>query len=402
MEEKELENNINDNTDNFLRFPEGFLWGAASASYQVEGGIDNNDWAKAARETGKVPPANDACDQYNKYEQDFDIAKSLGHNCHRISIEWSRIEPEEGQFDQNEIAHYRKVLQSLHERGLKPFVTLWHFTLPTWFSDKGGFERKDSSEIFARYCAFVTGQLGDLCQNFATMNEPLVVAGIGYHRGEWPPFKKSKLKNFKVVNNLISAHNLAYKKIKEKNRDLIVGVVKHNINFVSNWNPINKIIASLADYSWNHYFLKRTIKNTDTIGLNYYTSRFFGVKNDVPKNDMGWPLNPEGLEQVLIDLKKYNKPIYITEAGIADEKDQYRADYIRGLVKSVHGAIQKGVDIRGFMYWSILDNFEWAEGFWPRFGLVEIDYDSPEKTRKIRPSADVYKSICENNYLKIK
>ena len=391
-----------ENKEEFLKFPEGFLWGAASASYQVEGGINNNDWAKAARETGKVPPADISCDHYNKYEQDFDIAKSLGQNCQRISIEWSRIEPAEGRFDQNEIQHYRKVLQSLRDRGLKPFVTLWHFTLPTWFSDNGGFERKDAPEIFAKYCSFVTSQLGDLCDNFSTMNEPLVVSGIGYHRGKWPPFKKSKLKTIKVVKNLIKSHNLAYKEIKKENPRLEVGVVKHNINYVSNWNPINKIISSVVDYFWNYYFLKKTLENTDAIGINYYTSRFFGVKNDVPKNDMGWPLNPEGLEKVLIDLKKYNKPIYITEAGIADEKDQYRADYIRGLVKSTHGAIQSGVDIRGFMYWSILDNFEWAEGFWPRFGLVEIDYDSPEKKRTIRQSAFVYKDICESNGLKIK
>lgn len=398
---KGFEKNIDsDNENNFLKFPDGFLWGAASASYQVEGGIENNDWAKAARETGKVPPAGSACDHYNRYEQDFDIAKSLGQNCQRISIEWSRIEPQEGEFDQNEIQHYRKVLQVMNERGLKPFVTLWHFTLPVWFSDKGGFEQKEAPEIFARYCAFVTEQLGDLCNNFTTMNEPLVVAGIGYHRGMWPPFKKSKLVTHRVINNLIKSHNLAYKKIKERNSELDIDFVKHNINFVSNWNPINKIISKVADYVWNHRFIKKTIKNTDSIGLNYYTSRFFGVKNDVPKNDMGWPLNPEGLEQVLVDLKKYKKPVYITEAGIADSKDQYRSDYIKGLVKSVHRAIEKGVDVRAFMYWSILDNFEWVEGFWPRFGLVEIDYET--KKRTIRQSAYTYKDICENNGLKLK
>jgi beta-glucosidase len=143
------------------------------------------------------------------------------------------------------------------------------------------------------------------------------------------------------------------------------------------------------------------MKNSDSIGINYYTCRFFGVKNDVPKSDMGWPLNPEGLAKVLVGVKKYNKPVYVTEAGIADEKDQYRSEYIKGLVKSVHEAIESGVDVRGFMYWSILDNFEWAEGFWPRFGLVEIDYKSPDKTRTIRKSAYTYKTVCENNGLKI-
>jgi beta-glucosidase len=385
----------------FLKFPEGFLWGAASASYQVEGGIYNNDWAKAAIDTGKVPPADSACDHYNKYEQDFDIAKSLGQNCQRISIEWSRIEPEDGIFNQDEIAHYRKVLQSMNDRGLKSFVTLWHFTIPAWFSEEGGFEQKDAPEKFARYCNFVVGQLNDLCQNFSTINEPLVITGIGYHRGEWPPFKKSKIKAFKVVNQLIRSHNLAYKEIKRENENINVGIVKHNICFVSNWNPWNKIKAAFADYACNCYFLNRTMKNSDSIGINYYTCRFFGVKNDVPKSDMGWPLNPEGLAKVLVGVKKYNKPVYVTEAGIADEKDQYRSEYIKGLVKSVHEAIESGVDVRGFMYWSILDNFEWAEGFWPRFGLVEIDYKSPDKTRTIRKSAYTYKTVCENNGLKI-
>ena len=387
------------NEKHFLKFPDGFLWGAASASYQVEGGIDNNDWAVAG-EQGKVPVAGRSADHYHMYESDFDIAKSLGQNCQRISIEWSRIEPEQGNFNQDEIDHYRRVIQALNARGLKPFVTLWHFTLPTWFSDKGGFEQKDAPEIFSRYCEFVVSQLDDLCQNFTTMNEPLVVAGIGYNRGMWPPFKKSVLKTHKVINNLIKAHNLSYQKIKEKNKKLDINFVKHNISFVSDWKPWNKIICLVADFIWNHRFIKNTINNTDSIGINYYTSRFFGVENNVPKNDMGWPLNPEGLKQVLVDLKKYNKPIYITEAGLADEKDQYRADYIKGLVTSVHGAIQESVDVRGFMYWSIMDNFEWAEGFWPRFGLVEINYETLE--RKIRPSAFTYKTICEKNGLEIK
>lgn len=383
----------------FLKFPDGFLWGAATASYQVEGGIYNNDWARAGKE-GKVPEAGESSDHYHLFEKDFDLAKELGHNCQRISIEWSRIEPKEGEFDHNEIDHYRKVLKAMNDRGLKPFVTLWHFTLPIWLSDKGGILHENFPEIFARYCEFVTTQLDDLCQDFATINEPLVVSGIGYRRGKWPPFKKSIFLANKAINNLAKAHNLAYKKIKIKNPNLDISVVKHNINFVSNRMPWNKVARCFSDYFWNHRFLKKTIKNVDSIGLNYYTSRFFGIKNDVPKNDMGWGLNPEGLYNVLFDLKKYNKPIYITEAGLADEKDQYREEYIKGLVKSMHRAIENGVDLRGYMYWSLIDNFEWAEGFWPRFGLIEIDYKTKE--RKVRKSAYSYKKICEDNGLTVK
>ena len=170
-------------------FPKNFYWGAATASYQVEGGILNTDWAKAASE-GRVPPCDRACDHYHRFESDFDIAKSLGHNGHRFSVEWARIEPEKGKFNQEEIEHYRQVLLALKERGITPFITIWHFTLPLWFSESGGFERKDAPEVFARYAAYVVSQLSDLCQFYSTMNEPNVVGSNGWLRGSWPPFKR--------------------------------------------------------------------------------------------------------------------------------------------------------------------------------------------------------------------
>src|SRR3990167_1120515 len=170
-------------------FPEGFYWGAATASYQVEGGIENCDWAQAARE-GKVPPCGRAADHYHRYEADFDIAESLGHNCHRISVEWARIEPEEGKFDEKEIEHYLAVIAALRARHIKPFVTLWHFTLPLWFSESGGWERKDAPEIFARYCGYVARKLGNDCRHFATINEPNVFVSQGWLAGDWPPFVK--------------------------------------------------------------------------------------------------------------------------------------------------------------------------------------------------------------------
>lgn len=390
------------NPQNFLKFPDGFFWGAASASYQVEGGIENNDWAKAGRE-GRVPVAGLSTDHYNQYENDFDIAKSLGQNCQRISIEWSRIEPTKGRYDQNEIMHYRKVLKALNDRGLKPFVTLWHFTLPQWFADEGGFKTKDAPEIFSRYCTFVVSQLDDLCENFSTMNEPLVWLSQGYWRGGWPPFrKKNFFSTIKIFNNLVRSHNLSYQKIKAQNKNLDISYVKHNISLESNWTPWSKIAKFASFIVWNRLFIYKTINNTDSIGINYYFHRqlYKFNKKKYPKSDMGWVLNPDGLYNVLSNLKKFKKPIYITEVGLADEKDRYREEYIKGLVKSVHRVIQEGLDVRGFMYWSIMDNFEWAEGYWPRFGLVEINYETLE--RKIRPSAFAYKSICEDNGLKLK
>lgn len=401
------------------KFPEGFYWGAATAAYQVEGGIENTDWSKAARE-GRVPACGRAADHYHLFEQDFDIAKDLGHNCHRISIEWARIEPEEGQFNEAEIEHYRQVLAALRERRLKPFITLWHFTLPQWFVDKGGFLHKDGPEIFARYCGYVARKLGNDCRHFSTMNEPTVVASNGFRRGTWPPFRKwpgfgSITKNvpghrdvadqsvsfynvwlyFKYLRQLARAHNLAYDEMKRDAFGLEIGVVKHIIFFHANGNPLNKLIAHVANWHWTHTFLKRVYKKCDSIGVNYYLHKKFGDNATYPKTDMGWDVYTEGLCGALEMVKRYGKPIWVSEAGVADADDDIRADYIKGLIRCMHTALQNGADVRGFMYWSLLDNYEWDKGFEKRFGLVEINYDTLE--RKVRPSAYVYKKIIENN-----
>jgi len=401
------------------KFPDGFYWGAATASYQVEGGIDNNDWAEAAR-AKRVPPCGIACDHYNKYEQDFDIAKELGHTAHRFSIEWARIEPEEGKFDVESIAHYRRVLEALKSRNIIPFVTIWHFTLPLWFTKSGGFERADSPEIFSRYATFVVKELGDLCGHFSTMNEPNVFGSNGWLRGSWPPFKRfaitdlvsitnsgriyeSKAKKglspvflyFRVMKNLAKAHNKSYEAIKKVSPNTEISVVKHVIVFDSNWNPFNKIKAAIANYFWTGIFMDRTHKYCDSIGLNYYFYTQFGDKKQWRKTDMDWNFAPERIYDALFMLKKYNKPLFISEAGLADADDSGRAEYIEKQVSATWQAVQDGFDVRGHMYWSLLDNYEWALGFEKRFGLVEIDYETLE--RKIRPSAYGYKKICENN-----
>lgn len=401
------------------KFPEGFYWGAATASYQVEGGIENTDWAQAARD-GRVPECGLACDHYRRFVEDFDIAKDLGHTAHRFSVEWSRIEPEDGKFDEEAILHYREVLLALRERGLKPFVTLWHFTLPLWFSEKGGFERDDAPEIFARYCTFVVSRLGDLCEHFSTMNEPAVFASNGWLRGSWPPFKRFVLTDlvkitnsgrqyeakaseglrplqlyFKVMKNLATAHNLAYQEIKKISPSTEVSVVKHVIVFASNWNPFNKIKALIANYFWTHKFMKLVYKQCDSIGLNYYFYTQFGDKRQWRKTDMDWNFAPEHIYDALMMLTRYKKPLFVSESGLADHDDSDRAEYIEKQVLGVWRALDSGADVRGHLYWSLLDNYEWALGFEKRFGLVEIDYKTLE--RKIRPSAYVYKKICEEN-----
>ena len=400
------------------KFPDEFLWGAATSSFQVEGGIENMDWADAAAK-GLVPKLGRSADHYHRYESDFDIAKSLGHNAHRFSIEWARIEPEDGQFDLKEIEHYRAVLKALQERNIKPFITIWHFTLPLWFARTGGFERSDAPEKFARYCAFVTKHLSDLCGDFSTINEPNVFASHGWLYGAWPPFKRGRLLwikfgkpdgtwksaqtlsfanvllYFKVTKNLAKAHNQAYDAIKKAAPHVSVSIVKHVRVFQANWNPFNKILAVVAAYAQSGMFLNKIAHKCDAIGLNYYRHTKFGDTKTYELTDMGWTVYPEGMEFALKYLWRYKKPIYVSEAGLADAKDTMRADYIKKQVQGTWRAIQAGVDVRGHMYWSLMDNYELALGYEKRFGLIEINYETLERT--IRPSAYVYKQICEQN-----
>lgn len=407
------------NTQQKTVFPPGFYWGASAASYQVEGGIENTDWAKAASE-GRVPSCGKACDHYNRFESDFDIAKELGHNAHRLSIEWARIEPEEGKFNEKEIEHYRAVLRALHARSITPMITLWHFTLPLWFSESGGFERKDSPEIFARYCEHVVSKLGDLSGHFSTMNEPIVYASNGWLRGTWPPFKRFTFTDFVSVTNtnkkhearadkgfhglflflrvrkhLSEAHNEAYRRMKAVNQNIDIGLVKHVIFFEGNENPFNKIKAWFANWQWTHIFMGRTYKYCDSIGLNYYFYKKFGDTHVYRKTDMNWDMYPEGIYGALKMLSRYGKPLYVTEAGVADAEDKMRAEYIERQTEGVRRALHDGIDVRSHMYWSLLDNYEWALGFEKRFGLIEINYATLE--RKVRPSAYVYKRIIEEN-----
>ena len=400
-------------------FPEGFYWGSATASYQVEGGIENTDWAEAARQ-GRVPECGAACEHYTRYEADFDLARELGHTAHRLSVEWARIEPVPGKFDSQAIAHYRQVLTALHDRGLKPYVTIWHFTLPLWFSEKGGFEQKNAPEIFARYCAKVVTELGDLCDHFSTMNEPNVVASNGWLRGSWPPFKRFAItdmvsitnsgkmldskaeKGLKplftylwVMKNLALSHNAAYTAIKKVSPSTEVSFVHHVIVFDSNWNPFNKVKAWFANYNWTYKFMNRTRGYCDSLGLNYYFYTQFGDKRLWRKTDMDWNFAPEKIEIALLMLAKYKLPLFVSEGGIADANDSMRADYIKGQVLGTWLAIQKGADVRGHMYWSLLDNYEWALGFGMRFGLIHVDYATQVRTP--RPSAYVYKQICDTN-----
>jgi beta-glucosidase len=395
-----------------LQFPKSFLLGGASAAHQVEGNNTKNDWWRFEQE-GKLPKSGEACDHYNRYEEDFKLAKKIGLNAIRISIEWSRIEPKEGKWNTKEITHYKKVLRNLKEQGLIRMVTLYHFTMPTWVADQGGFETKRGVEAFARFAWFIAENLGSEIDLWCTINEPRVYTGQGYIYGVWPPFKKNYLLALRVYLNLIEAHKAVFRAIKEVHSKAQVGAVvniPYNEPFYKK-HLLDKALTKLGDFFSGHYFLTRILDEADFIGLNYYfyhrlrfhhknvcidknQNRYPECRDDhseFSRSDMGWRLFPEGLYYLTQQLKRYQKPIYITENGLADEKDTFRYDYIKRALKSMLDSIKAGADIRGYFYWSLTDNYEWADGYRPRFGLIEMDYKTQK--RKIRKSARIFKEI---------
>src|SRR3989344_2356014 len=410
------------------KFPEGFLWGAATASHQVEGGQCNDwsEWEKAnasrlARESEQnfqwnsnwkkfkreaTDPKNyisgNACDQYHRYEEDFDILSELHLNAYRLSIEWSRIEPEEGIFNQKEIDHYRGEITSLRRRGIEPFVTLWHSTLPLWLAGKGGTLSNDFSRYFERYAETLVSAFGDDVRFWITENEPDVQTAYAYLKGVWPPQEKSIWKYLLALHHLIAAHKRAYWAIKKRFPAAHIGIAKHQIYFeLARGTALNRFLKKTADWIWNFYFLNRIKHHQDFIGLNHYNRNVvdngFGKNPNKTQTDFGWEYWPDSIHGVLVELKKYGKPIYITENGLADAADTLRQKFIPVALAAVHRAISDGADVRGYFYWSLLDNFEWDKGYWLRFGLVKVDYATQKRT--IRSSARVYAKIAEKNTL---
>lgn len=391
-----------------LEFPKGFYWGSATSAHQVEGN-NHNDWSEWEKSEARIKDLEEkglikkyglenyisgwACDHYNRFREDFDIAKEINNNAHRFSIEWSRIEPEQGKFDEKEIEYYRQVISALRERGIEPFVTLWHWTLPLWIRDIGGWENKKTINYFLRYVAYLMRSpgIGDSVKFWITLNEPEIYASNSYLKGIWPPQKKNIFSVKIALNNLIRAHKFAYNTIHQKLPEAKIGIAKNNIYF-EGWP-----FSFFTDWIWNKYFLNKIKKHQDFIGLNYYFHRRIWGNKNKEVSDMGQEIFPEGIYRVLKDLKKYNKPIYVTENGLADARDEKREEFIKEHLKWVHKAISEGVDVRGYFHWSLLDNFEWDKGFWSRFGLVEMNYETME--RKIRPSAFEYAKICKTNAL---
>lgn len=395
-----------------LNFPKRFFWGASTSAHQVEGG-NHNQWTvwelqnakalaqQAKYQLGHLPKWDDisdeasdpsnyvsgaATDHYNRYERDFAYVKGMNMNAFRFSIEWSRVEPTEGAWNVEAIQHYREYLSALKAKGIEPFVTLWHWTLPVWFVEKGGFEKRANVQYFVRFAEKVLQELGQDFRYIITINEPDTYMAQGYIEGNWPPNEHHKLTALWVYLNLAKAHRAVYRAAKARSRKFIVGMSKTSAHqYAGDDAWLSKLSARVATWGADYFFLNRVKRKLDFIGVNYYfTNRFLGYKVHNPDervNDLGWDMQPQNVEFVLERLwKKYKLPIIITENGVADRDDEYRKWWIMQTLLAMHRALLKGVKLEGYLHWSLLDNFEWASGFWPRFGLLAVNYKTKERT----------------------
>lgn len=404
-------------------FSRKFLWGASTSSHQVEGHTYNqwtvweNNNAPRLAEDSKDATSNlnktgyainwssieqnasmasnyisgEADDHYKLFNEDFKLLKSLNLNSFRFSIEWSRLQPEEDQWNQEAINHYHNYINSLIELNIEPIITIWHWTMPVWFANYGGFERKSNLKYFYNYVKKVSFEYGSKIKYIAILNEPNVYTGMSYMVGQWPPQKKSTtLALLKVYRHLAIAHRQSYKIIKKDYKNIMVGIAM-SLTYTlpaSTHNPINLLAIKLKDYAWNWWFLNKNKNFLDFIGVNYYMTDYlnwhYKIKSPKsPVSDLGWYMQPADIYYVIKETwQRYKLPIIITENGVADAKDQYRQWWIEETIKALTKNIDEGVNLLGYLHWSLLDNFEWAFGWWPKFGLIAVDRQTMKRTIK--------------------
>ncbi len=415
-----------------------FLWGAATSAHQVEGNNCASDWWawEAALKVREASGA--ACDHYHLFPQDIELLSRLGHNAHRFSIEWSRLEPEEGVWNEEAFRHYEAVFHELRLRHIEPVVTLHHFTSPKWFMDRGGWLSDRALFYFSRYVERALEAFAPYVRLWVTINEPLIYLYFGYYEGTWPPGRRSYPEALAVLRRLLEAHLSAYRLIhgyyerKLGGRSVWVSIA-HHMTHLTPCRPLSLLdqgTTAFRNYFFNHLCFRAlqsgflflpgifceflsSNQALDFLGVNYYTREFiryqgtkggevFGAscekghhRHQVKEtNAMGWEVYSEGFYHLLKSLARYQLPILITENGICSEEDTQRERFIRDHLAQAARAMGEGIPVRGYFYWSLLDNFEWAHGFGPRFGIVEVDYAS--QTRKIRKSAQVLQENCRN------
>jgi beta-glucosidase len=416
-----------------FHFPRGFLWGCATSSHQVEGNNKNNTWWDWEGREGKIIHGHKsglACDWWGgRWREDFDRAAEGGHNAHRLSIEWSRIQPTPDRWDEDALERYRQMVRGLQERHMTPMVTLHHFSDPLWFVENGGWENDAAIEQFTCYVSKVVEALKEYVTLWVTFNEPNLYTLFGYVQDIFPPGKRDMRLAIQVTGNILRAHASAYHAIHRLQTEARVGVAHHYIQFqpAKSWSPLDVWATRMQSQGVNELFggplrtglLRLSVvrqrfpeaKGTqDFLGLNYYTrfnvrfnllkpAELFGERfyaKDADLSDGGFLANePEGMFQAIQWAMGFNLPVLITENGVNDAEDHLRPRYLIQHLHQIWRAVNFTWPVKGYFFWSLVDNFEWERGWTQRFGLWGLDVATQVRTK--RPSADLYAEIIREN-----
>lgn len=386
-------------------FPEGFRWGTATAAHQIEGGNTNNDWWRweHTEGSGVAEPSGDACDSWHRWSDDVELVSSLGLDHYRFSLEWSRIEPAPGEFSTAALDHYRRICDALRERDLEPVVTFHHFTTPRWLADRGGWAAPETVGRFGEYCRRAAAALADVMGRACTLNEPNIVATMGYALGLFPPGRTDSGEAEEVTAILVDAHREGVEAIRAAAAGVPVGMTLS----MTDYQPIEGGEERTARTRETHedVFLRATVGD-DFIGVQTYTRMrigpdgWAGPEPGVEVLDMGYELWPDALAACLRRAWQVTggaTTLSVTENGIGTTDDGQRIAFMEAALRGVLDVLAEGVAVDGYTYWSLLDNFEWAFGYRPRFGLVEVDRATFE--RRPKPSAAWLSAVARANHL---
>ncbi|MEJ2706602.1 MAG: glycoside hydrolase family 1 protein [Anaerolineales bacterium] len=416
-----------------FHFPRGFLWGTATAAHQVEGNNTNNDWWAWEQQPGHIVQGQKSglADDWwgGRWREDFDRAAEGGQNAHRLSVEWSRIQPTPQHWDESALDHYREIVRGLLDRNMTPMVTLHHFTSPLWMTEMGGWENEAIVDYFVPFVRKVVEALKEYCNLWVTINEPNVLATAAYALGEFPPGRQDLRATFNVMGNMVKAHAQAYHAIHEEQPTARVGMAVnyHGFEPARSWLPLDRWVAGIQSNLFNNFFPEAAssgvlrfplwrrrmpeAKGTqDFLGLNYYTrdyvafdlrkaGQLFGRRFYLPGADLsdtGFIANaPQGMFEAIKWGLNYDLPIIITENGVEDADDDLRPRYLVQHLHQVWRAVNFNFPVKGYFHWTLVDNFEWERGWTQRFGLWELDVET--QARRKRASAELYAGICQEN-----
>ena len=379
-------------------FPDSFLFGVATAAHQIEGGNANNDWWAFEHDptSGVVEPSGDACDSFHRWEEDLDLVSALGCNAYRFSLEWSRIEPAPGEYSLAALDHYRRVAEGCAARGLVPVVTLHHFTLPRWLAERGGFESPDAAGRMGDFAARVGGAMGDVIGIACTINEPNIVAVMGYLLGAFPPGASDLARCESVSATLRTAHHEMVAALRAGPGSFPVGMTLSMAELEATEGG-ERQLAAASELLEDAYL--RDVAGDDFLGVQCYTRLRFGPEGpvDIPEGArrtmMGYEYRPEAVEHTVRRAAAIaGLPVMVTETGISTDDDAERIAFLEAVTTGIASCVNDGIDVRGMFHWTLLDNFEWAFGYTQKFGLVSCDRTTFE--RLVKPSGRRFAQIA--------